>query len=156
MKVFFNKLNKKSFFIGIKKGYSLNLLPSQINCVYNHLYFRIVRFIGGVSLILLLTKNHLLFPVYVQTIITILGVLQSIQILIIFTIKFIYGIYTLRYNKKVFEVRNSPLDQYATHIARILFCAKVGCAITGGAAATIAIAAGASFDSVLEAASRPN
>ena len=34
----------------------------------------------------------------------------------------------------------------------MLYCAKIGCAITGGASATIA--AGASIDSVLEAAGR--
>ena len=78
--------------------------------------------------------------------------LQSIQIFIIISIKLIYGIYTLIYKPKEFEVRNSPLNQFAVHLSKVLYCVKMGCLVSGGAAATIA--GGASFDSVLESAGR--
>jgi len=75
---------------------------------------------------------------YLHIIIITLGCLQSIQIMVIFVIKFIYGIYTLMYKTKEFEVRNSPLDHLAAHVAKWIFCAKIGCVMTAGTATFIA------------------
>jgi hypothetical protein len=84
-----------------------------------------------------------IFPPF-DFIVVLFAFLQFLQIIIVFIIKICYGIKKLVCNKKDFEIRNSPLDRFATHIARIIYCAKVGCSVTGGAATTIA--AGASFD----------
>lgn len=147
-----SKIDKISFYLGFMKAYNVPILPKKIESVYSNIYVRILRFIGGVCLLLILTNKHLLLPIYLHKVIIVVGAIQSVQILIVFIIKVIYGLYTLLYKPKDFEVRNSPLNQYATHLARILYCAKWGCAITGSAAGTIA--AGASFDLVLEAAGR--
>ena len=147
-----SKIDKNSFYLGFMKAYNVPILPKKIENIYSNIYVRVLRFIGGVCLLLILTNKHLLLPVYLHKLIIVVGAIQSIQILIIFIIKIIYGLYTLMYKSKDFEVRNSPLNHYATHLARILYCAKWGCAITGSAAGTIA--AGASFDLVLEAAGR--
>ena len=152
IKNFTGKLDINSIKLGIIKGYSVNTLPDNFYLKYNHIYVRILRFIGGFCLLLSLTHNYVYFPIYLHTPILVIGFLQSIQILFILIFKFIYGIYTIKNKKGVFEVRNSPLNTFATHIAKIVFCAKVGCAITGGAAAVIA--GGASYDQVLEAAGR--
>ena len=108
------------------KAYSVPMLPKKIEYIYSNIYVRILRFIGGVCLLLVLTNKYLLLPIYLHKIIIVVGAIQSIQILIIFIIKIIYGLYTLMYKSKDFEVRNSPLNHYATHLARILYCAKWG------------------------------
>ena len=146
------KISKNSFYLGFMGAYNVPMLPKKIEVIYSNIYVRILRFIGGVCLLLVLTNKHLLLPIYLHKLIIVVGAIQSIQILLIFIIKIIYGLYTLIYKPKDFEIRNSPLNQYATHLAKILYCAKVGCIVSGGAAGTIA--AGASFDSVLEAAGR--
>ena len=152
IKKLLNKIEKNSIYLGILKGYNIGILPEKVYKIYNNIFIRILRFIGGVCLFLVLTSYYLSLPIILHKIIIIIGFIQSIQIVIILLIKIIYGVYTLKYKSKDFEVRNSPLNHYATHIARIIYCAKIGCAVTGGTAATIA--AGASFDSVLEAAGR--
>lgn len=48
----FSSANKNSIFLGIKKGFSVPLLPTKIYAIYNHIYFRILRFIGGLCLLL--------------------------------------------------------------------------------------------------------
>nr|UEK25959.1 hypothetical protein [Mutinus fleischeri] len=150
--ILLSKIEKNSICLGIKKGYNIGILPDNLYKLYNNIVIRILRFIGGVCLLLVFTSYYLKLPIILHNFIIIIGFIQSMQILIILLIKIIYGIYTLKYKSKEFEVRNSPLNQYATQIARIIYCAKIGCAVTGGTAATIA--AGASFDSVLEAAGR--
>ena len=83
-------------------------LPQNILDFQNKPIIRIIRVLAGICLLLLLTSKYLLFPLYLHNIIMILGIVQSLQISIIFIIKFIYGIYTLKYKSKDFEVRNSP------------------------------------------------
>jgi hypothetical protein len=144
--------NLNSFILGVKKGFNIPMLPNKISIYYNNIFIRILRFIGGVCLLLVLTSAYINLPKYSQNIILIMAIIQSIQIILILIIKLFYAFYTLRCKGKDFEVRNSPLNEFATHIARIIYCAKIGCAVTGGTAATVA--AGASFDSVLEAAGR--
>lgn len=157
MNNFFNKyvlskIDKNSFYLGFMRAYNVPMLPKKIENMYSNIYVRILRFIGGICLLLVLTNKHLLLPIYLHKLIIVIGAIQSIQILIIFFIKIIYGLYTIIYKPKEFEIRNSPLNQYASHLAKILYCAKWGCIVSGSAAGTIA--AGASFDSVLEAAGR--
>jgi hypothetical protein len=79
-----------------------------------------------------------------------MSVLQIIQVLIILLIKIIYSIYTLIYKPEVFEVRNSPINLLATHLSKIILCAKIGCGVTGGAAGIVAT--GATFDTLLDTA----
>nr|CAI9430470.1 hypothetical protein FP1181M_0430 [Fomitopsis pinicola] len=96
------KLNTNSFYLGIKKGYNISILPEKIDTLYNLIYVRILRVIGGISYLLVLTSKYLMFPLYLQKVILILGLIQSLQMLIIFIIKIIYGIYTLIYKSKEF------------------------------------------------------
>lgn len=132
------KIDKNSFYLGFMRAYNVPMLPKKIEVIYSNIYVRVLRFIGGVCLLLVLTNKHLLLPIYLHKFIIVVGAIQSIQILLIFIIKIIYGLYTLIYKSKDFEIRNSPLNQYATHLAKILYCAKVGCIVSGGAAGTIA------------------
>src|SRR5215813_8719992 len=106
-----------SIFLAIKKANSVSLLPKKIEILYQNIFVRIFRFIGGICLLIVLTSYYLKIPVYLHNPIIIIGFLQSVQIFIIFIIKICYGFYTLKYKKKEFEVRNSPLNKYATQLA---------------------------------------
>ena len=78
--------------------------------------------------------------------------MHSILITCIFVIKFFYGLYVIIKKPHVFEVRNSPINHFSTHIARIIICAKWGC---GTVAGTTGVLAGAvTYDTILEATGR--
>lgn len=147
-----SNLNKNSIYLGLKKGISIPNLPNKINKFYSNIYIRILRVFGGICLLLVLTQQYSIFPKNLHKIIIIIGFIQSIQIILILIIKIIYGVYTLKYKSKDFEVRNSPLNRYATQFAKIIYCMKVGCAVTGGAAGIIG--GGVAFDAVLVEANR--
>jgi hypothetical protein len=87
---------------GIIKGYSIPLLPNYINKWYNHPFIRVLRVLGGICAILVLTKNYLYLPMYVQRVVIIIGIIQLIQIVIISIIKIIFGVNKLIYNPKDF------------------------------------------------------
>jgi len=143
-------LNKYSIILGLKKSYNLPILPEKVNSFYNLLIIRVLINIGGVCLLIIFFEKYKIFPEYLQYLILFIGLIHIFSIIIILLIKIFYGIYKLIFHSNEFEVRNSPLNQLATHLGKILYCAKVGCAITGGGAAVIAV--GSSFDCVLEAA----
>jgi hypothetical protein len=73
--------------------------------------------------------------------------------LIIFIIKIVYSTHTLIYKREKFEVRNSPLNKYASIISQALYCIKYGCA--GADAGATFIASGMAYDTLLEEAGRP-
>ena len=59
--LFKTKLNTNSLYLGVKKGYNISILPEKISqgiCV------RILRVIGGISFLLVLTSKYLMFPFY--------------------------------------------------------------------------------------------
>ena len=95
-----SKVEKNSLYLGVVKGYTTPTLPKKVELFYSNIYIRIFRFIGGICLFLILTKLHLALPFLSQIIILILGSIQCFQILIIFIIKSIYSIYTLKYKSK--------------------------------------------------------
>lgn len=134
---------------GILKGYSIPLLPNFINEVYNLPLVRIIRVIGGFSAVLVLTKNYTYLPNILQWIVLVLGLIQLIQIVIISIIKVIYGIRKLIKNPEEFEVRNSPLNRYASQLANLAYCWKVGCTTVGGGVGLIG--GGVAIDQLLEA-----
>ena len=101
-----SEIDKKSIVLGIKKGYNIPLLPANIEIIYSNIYSRILRFIGGFCLLLALTKFYLFLPTFSHKIIIILGAIQSVQIILILTIKIVYGIYVLKYKSKEFEIRD--------------------------------------------------
>jgi hypothetical protein len=145
-------LNTKSNMLCIKKGYNIPIYPEIVNSFYNLLIIRVFRVIGGICLIIIFLEKYTNFPEYFKYLIFFIGLSHLLSVIIIFLIKIFYGIYKLIYHSNEFEVRNSPLNQLATQLGKIFYCVKIGCSITGGGAAVLA--AGSSFDSVLEAAGR--
>jgi hypothetical protein len=101
---------------------------------------------------LVLTKTYLILPAFLHLFLSLLASIQITQIIIILIIKFFYGLYTIIYKKEKFEIRNSPLNRYASLISQALYCIKVGCSVIGVGAGLIA--GGAAYDSVLAESGR--
>jgi cytochrome c oxidase subunit 2 len=124
-----NKNNFNSIIIGFKKGYSINTLPDNIRIFLDYPVIRILRVIGGFSVIFyLMNKNGIIsynLPYYLNIIITIFAFIQLVQIIIISVIKFVYSLNKLIRNRKELEVRNSPLNECgaaATVTANLVYC----------------------------------
>ena len=129
------------------------MLPDSINKIYISPLVRVLRVIGGFSAILVLTKNYTYLPNIIGWIIIVIGIIQLIQIVIISIIKVIYGIRKLWKNPKDFEVRNSPLNKYASQLANLAYCWRVGCTAVGGGVGIIG--GGVALDQALEAGGQP-
>ena len=138
---------------GIIKGFYMPMLPENINKLYDNLFIRIIRVIGGLSLVLVLTSKYLLFPNFFHNPLLLLAIFQILQMFTISIIKIFYGIYMLTYKKKEFEVRNSPVSRYATHLSQIVYCLKIGCSVSAGTATFLG--GGAVVDEILAASGRP-
>lgn len=119
-------LKINSILLGIQKGYNIPSLPNSITLFYNNIFIRIFRFIGGISVLTVLFKKHLIFPEYLQNILLIIALLQISLFFIITLIRIVYGLNKLINHPNEFEVRNSPLNLLATHIGKLVYCAKVG------------------------------
>jgi hypothetical protein len=102
-------------------------LPEDILKIHSYPIIRIIRFLGGISFLFILTKRHLDFQysnifLYIAFFFT-----------IIYTIyKIILSFYKIRHMIKVLrsdslDIKNSPLDRFATFSVRLLWCFKTSC-----------------------------
>ena len=133
MKNFINEIK-----LGLIKSNSIPTLPSKVENFHTHIFTRIFRFIGGICVILNLTKYYTLFPSFLPQIILIISIFHISYFMIILFIKIIFMSYNLIYKKELFEVRNSPLHLFATKIGKTLYCLKVGCYVSGATVGFIA------------------
>jgi len=53
------KNNYFKHYTGVMKGYKVPTLPTKIELILNNTYIRILRFIGGLCLLIILTSSHL-------------------------------------------------------------------------------------------------
>lgn len=122
-----------SLYIGMKKGVAMELLPLKVSLFLEKPIVRVLRVIGGLSVLLsLFIRNKIILidlPIFVFYTINIIAIIQLIQIIIISIIKFIYGINKLIRHKKEFEIRNSPINKLASISVKAIYCWKVGCNI---------------------------
>ena len=150
---FFKKWGKNPFFLGAVHAYSIPALPPKVETYNNHVFVRIFRFIGGISFFAVFVSNlYLHLPTYIQLFLLITTCLHLTQVSIILIIKLCFSLYTLILKKKKFEVRNSPLNKYASLISQALYCMKFGCAVAGAGASFLA--GGMAYDSLLESSGR--
>jgi hypothetical protein len=117
-----------------------------------NIFVRIFRFVGGLCALLIISKFYLELPQYLHFFIAIVASLHITQVFIIFTIKTFYSLHTLVYKREKFEVRNSPLNRYASIISQALYCIKFGCGAT--AAGATFIAGGMAYDNLLAESNR--
>ena len=134
-------------FTGLKHGWNTPMLPSKVIAFNNYPLVRIFRVIGGLSVLLVLLKKHLLLLLPLQYLILFIAILHISYFVTINLIKVFYGIYKLW--RGDLNVRNSPLDRLASLGGNLLYCWKVGCYV---ASSGISLA-GASVvaDTILEA-----
>lgn len=148
----FNSTKKNLISIkkGIINGWKISTLPEHILKFTLNPIIRVFRVIGGISLIATFSQKHLLFPEYMQ--IYVLYILFFINL--IFCIYHLYitfirfkHIYFL-WKSGAYDVRNSPLDRFASFATKLITCVKGSC----DAIMPIGTAAGimAAYDSVLE------
>ena len=102
--------------------------------------------------ILIITNIYLQFPKFLHLFFALVASLHITQVFIIVLIKTFYSLHTLIFKREKFEVRNSPLNRYATLLSQALYCIKVGCTATGTGATFIA--GGMAYDAVLVEAGR--
>lgn len=143
-----NKIQR--FLYGVKLGIKLSLLPPSVEKFHNSPLVRIFRVIGGISILLILTRSEQINKYLLLYIIFPIAILQFIYILSISVIKFCYYLYLLK-NKKL-QVRNSPLDKIASIGLNLVACVKGTCQY--GLSAGVALSLGVSIDEVLLAQGR--
>ena len=152
--------NFKSFFnrivVGFKHAWNIPSLPYNVLYFHNHIFTRIFRVIGGVSIVAFLSgslahvksylfSNDILWPLYY--LVLFLALLHFIYIIFIKIIKIVHMIKVWRGGK--LDVRNSPLDKLATSASKLLHCWKFGCEV--GSAGLGMVGSGFLIDQVLEA-----
>lgn len=115
----------KRILIGFKLGYKTQTLPDHIIEFTNKPLIRIIRVLGGISFLTIMSKSYLNYHISILFI--------AVFFTFIFTIYHFYFSYNrfkhIRYILKSdkLEVRNSPLDRLATLSARALICFKGAC-----------------------------
>lgn len=152
----------RDLILGAKLAWNVPSLPQKVSDFYSHIFTRIFRFIGGITVLITVTKGYNYIPLHnyfndsLCDIITTSTYLFA-SIFIVFTvtinlIKIFYTIFLLYKKPEIFEVRNSPLNLFATYVAQILSCIKIGCIATGSTAAVVA--GGITFDTLIEKSGR--
>ena len=112
---------------GVKLGLFTPTLPKELLNFQQLPLIRLLRVLGGSSLIILLGKNNFNFELHWL----ILYVACFFGLLLIMY-HFYMSIHKIKHILKQIkngelDVRNSPLDKYASLISRVLFCAKGVC-----------------------------
>lgn len=122
---FFSRLIK-----GIKKGYLTPTLPQHIINLQKNPLIRILRVLGGISILLILTKKLTIFG---EGLSYTFALWVCLFLTLIFSIYLIFITYhRIKHMIKVFnsedlDVKNSPLDKFASIAARIIWCSKGFC-----------------------------
>lgn len=114
---------------------------------HNNPLVRVFRVIGGVSILTVFSKKHLLLSLPFKSVILFFALLHIIYISSISIIKLWYGYKVLKSDK--LNVRNSPLDHFATTVGKLLYCWKYRCQV--GSAGLGLVGTSFLIDSMLEA-----
>ena len=141
------KTLKERFITGLKVGWNAPMLPEKVANLHNHPFIRIFRVLGGISIVTVLSKKHLLLFLPFKFIILILALAHFIYITYISIIKLWYGFKVLKSDK--LNVKNSPFDHFASVTGKLLYCWKFGC--QAGSAGLGLVGTSFMIDSMLEA-----
>ena len=152
-----NNQNKRTFFpslnlvkLGLIKVYKTPTLPSHIISLNNNIFMRIFGVIGGMCLLLTLSKKIFDFNEYIIYIVIVINLLFLIYqfILLLYTIINIYRIL----KSDELDIRNSPINKYVTILTKGLLCIKGVC--ERGILTGIVLGTGIVFDWALESANK--
>jgi hypothetical protein len=121
--------NKKTklqrVWLGVKLGWNTPTLPDNILKLQLHPLIRILRVLGGISTILILTRKSLIFPSFFLYIFFLLTLMFFIYHTIISYYRITHMYRTLRSDK--LDVKNSPVDRLSTIAVKVLWCIKGSC-----------------------------
>jgi len=122
----------KRFKLGVKKGIFTPTLPQNIIILQQNVFIRFLRVMGGFSMILIISNR--LYSLGT-------GLLFSICMSICIFFSLIFSLYLffisyhrIKYMIKVLksddlDIRNSPLDRFASLATRIIWCSKGFCEV---------------------------
>ena len=91
--------------LGIKIGISIDTLPLKVRNLIEKPFSRLLRVIGGICLLLILSGIYEKFDFPFIWVILILGLSQSLFMVIINFTKFFYGTYIFFNKPELFEVK---------------------------------------------------
>jgi hypothetical protein len=123
--MFKSKSTLNSLVKGFKKAYSVPTLPDYIIEFTNKPLIRIMRFLGGVSFLTILSKSHLNSHISILFIAMFFATIFTIYHFYLSYHRFKHIRYLLKSDK--LEVRNSPLDRLAFLAAKVVTCLKGVC-----------------------------
>ena len=115
----------KRLWVGVKLGWTTPTLPPNIIKFQIHPLIRILRVLGGISTVLVLTKKSLLFPSFFLYVFLLLSLSFFIYHTVISYFRLVYMYKTLRSDK--LDVKNSPVDRLSTIAVKVLWCIKGSC-----------------------------
>lgn len=121
------------------RAYSIPTLPDHILKIQSYPIIRILRFLGGISLLMILSKSYLNYHSYFLYFFYFFALIFTKHMLSIF-------------KSDIFEIKNSPVDRFATLGARALWCLKGACETAQPVGVTLGLMI--STDQILQAANR--
>jgi|SRR5882672_1774625 len=136
--------------LGIIKGLLTPTLPDHILKIQNHPLIRILRVLGGLSFLTLLSNKYLNAPLYIIYVTFFIAFVFLIYHIVIsyFRIKHIY--FLLKSDK--LDIKNSPLDRLATLAVKAIMCVKGTCEVAQPVGLTLGLMLGT--DEVLKQSGR--
>jgi hypothetical protein len=116
--------------IGFKKGLFTPNLPPEILEFQNKPLIRVFRVIGGLSFLTILGRGYTSFKL--SPLLFVLFILIYFFAILFFIYHIYISYHRLKHIKYLFksgalDIRNSPLDKYASMLVRVLACAKGVC-----------------------------
>lgn len=136
--------------LGLIKVYQTPTLPAHIISLNNYIFMRIFRVIGGICLLLTLSKKIFDFNEYIVYLVIVINLLFLIYQFILLLYRII-NIYKILKSDQL-DVRNSPINKYVTMLTKGLLCIKGAC--EGGILTGTVLGTGIAFDWALESANK--
>ena len=140
----------KRIWTGVKLGWNTPSLPENVINLQKNPLIRILRVLGGISSILIITKKSLLFPTFCIYIFLLLTFIFFIYHIYISYHRIIHVYKTIQSDK--LDVKNSPIDKIATLAGKFILCIKGSCEHLPHLG--IGIGLGAGLDQILESSGR--
>ena len=140
------KLNP--YFKAVYNGIYIKPLPDNLYKIYDNIFFRIFRVLGGLSALIVLSRINLSLPNFIQYILLSLGLFQLIQMTLFSFLKFIYIYRKWKYQPEEFKVRDYPLNRYLTLLTKGITCLNMACIL--GFSACCILGIGLFIDRILD------
>lgn len=103
----------------------MSTLPEPLMKLYTNPLIRIFRFLGGISILALLTKTLVHLHPFILYAVFAFSVPYAFFMIYIAYYRIKHMLYILKTDK--LEVRNSPLDHFASYAAKLIYCVKGAC-----------------------------